>query len=450
MHSAKSTMTKTLSVFFLVIITQQAAFSQENSPYSRYGFGDIVPAQNLLTRGMGGISAGYSDFQSVNFVNPASYGNLVKTIFDVGVEVDTRTLKSVTPLDKYTASNLIISYLQLGIPIKMKKANKKGIFWGMNIGLRPVSKINYKIQKNERLSGIDSLQTIYQGSGGVNEAYLGTGVRIKNFSIGFNAGYMFGNKNYSTNLSFQNDTVQYYQSSSSNKTNFGGLFFNSGVQYQIILQKGKKYNGTIRLGAYGSLKQQLKASEDVVRQTVGYDVNGNQIRTDSVFENSSNGKIVYPANYGFGFTYQDKNGHWLVGADYEATTWTDYRFFDENSQNGQLQNNWKIRFGGDYFPATEKTPIAKYFNFVHYRMGFYYGPDYIKVNNNLPEYGITLGAGFPLKLRKGYYETQSSILNTTIEMGKRGDSKSNLTENLFRISFGLSLGDLWFQRAKYY
>jgi hypothetical protein len=83
-------------------------------------------------------------------------------------------------------------------------------------------------------------------------------------------------------------------------------------------------------------------------------------------------------------------------------------------------------------------------------MGFYYGPDYIKVNNNLPEYGITLGAGFPLKLRKGYYETQSSILNTTIEMGKRGDSKSNLTENLFRISFGLSLGDLWFQRAKYY
>ena len=34
------------------------AFSQDNSPYSRYGIGDIVPSTNINSRAMGGISAG--------------------------------------------------------------------------------------------------------------------------------------------------------------------------------------------------------------------------------------------------------------------------------------------------------------------------------------------------------------------------------------------------------
>ena len=71
----------------------------------------------------------------------------------------------------------------------------------MSFGLRPVTKINYKIEKNERLTGIDSLNTLYEGSGGANQAFIGTG-KIKNFSIGINAGYMFGSKDYSTQAYF--------------------------------------------------------------------------------------------------------------------------------------------------------------------------------------------------------------------------------------------------------
>ncbi|MEK7225992.1 MAG: hypothetical protein AAB221_09945, partial [Bacteroidota bacterium] len=50
-------------------------FSQDNSPYSRYGIGDIVPNTNILSRGMGGVSAAYSDILSINFSNPASYAS---------------------------------------------------------------------------------------------------------------------------------------------------------------------------------------------------------------------------------------------------------------------------------------------------------------------------------------------------------------------------------------
>ena len=34
------------------------ATAQDNSPYSRYGLGDLVPNTNINTRAMGGISAG--------------------------------------------------------------------------------------------------------------------------------------------------------------------------------------------------------------------------------------------------------------------------------------------------------------------------------------------------------------------------------------------------------
>ena len=45
----------------------------ENSPYSRYGLGDVLPSQNIMSRGIGGVSAAYADVISVNFQNPASY-----------------------------------------------------------------------------------------------------------------------------------------------------------------------------------------------------------------------------------------------------------------------------------------------------------------------------------------------------------------------------------------
>lgn len=440
MRLAKRTMYRYLLLLIVGSGILPEAFSQENSPYSRYGLGDISPNQNILSRGMGGIAAGISDLQSINFVNPASYSNIPKTIFDMGAEADTRTLKSINPTAKFTSTNLVVSYMQLAFPIRMKKANKKQIFLASTFGLRPVSKINYRILKNSRISGIDSLETVYEGSGGLTQAYTGAALRIKNFSIGANFGYMFGNKDYNTRLSFINDTINYYKSNSASETNFGGLFLNLGVQYQIRL----KNEAMFRIGAYGNLKQNMKATQRTVRETEVFDVTGNAFRVDSVFETNTKGTITYPSSFGVGATYQTE--HWLFGADFESTSWQNYRFF---GQPDLLKNNWKMRVGTEFFPAKMNTPIKKYFSFVRYRMGFFYGPDYININNNLPEYGFTFGAGFPLKLRRNFYETQSSMLNTAIEIGSRGNKSNNLRENIFRVSVGVSLSDIWFRRAKY-
>ena len=71
---------KTLRIFLLTFVVLffsvfSPAFSQDNSPYSRFGIGDLVPATHIIGRSMGGISAGYNNFLSINFNNPASYSS---------------------------------------------------------------------------------------------------------------------------------------------------------------------------------------------------------------------------------------------------------------------------------------------------------------------------------------------------------------------------------------
>ena len=68
----------------MAIGLQLSAFSflsaQDNSPYSRYGLGDLTPSTNIVNRGMGGFSAAYADPLSVNFNNPASYSGFLAYI----------------------------------------------------------------------------------------------------------------------------------------------------------------------------------------------------------------------------------------------------------------------------------------------------------------------------------------------------------------------------------
>lgn len=70
--------------------------AQENSPYSRYGLGDIVPSQNTINRAMGGISAAYHDYQSINFTNPASYANISLVTYDLGLEIQTYIIQRIS------------------------------------------------------------------------------------------------------------------------------------------------------------------------------------------------------------------------------------------------------------------------------------------------------------------------------------------------------------------
>ena len=402
--------------------------AQVNSPYSRYALGDLVSGQNIVNSGMGGVAIGYSDFRSVNFVNPASYARLKLTTFDVGFVYNSLTLKQENPFKKYNSASLLPAYLNLAVPL--------GKNAGMNIGLRPVNRISYSIENDTRIAGIDSASYLYQGNGGVYQAYLGFAGGTKNFSIGVNAGYMFGNKSYNTKLIFANDTVEYKKANYADTTTFGNIFFNAGVQYTIHIGNSTK----LTLGAFGNLKTNMNAKRNTTRETFEFSTADGTVLVDSVYAlRDQKGTVVYPPTYGFGFMLG--KDLWSFGVDLVLGQWNQYSYYGESDL---VKDNWTIRTGGEWTPS---LTADSYWSKVTYRAGFYFGPDIVNIDKELPRYGITVGAAFPM--RRNLYTNQSTMIQTALEYGTRGNKNSTIRENYFKVSVGLSLSDVWFIKKAY-
>lgn len=467
MHLQKSMFKKFFFLLSVVLVSHsfcQKSFAQENSPYSRYGLGDIVSTQNIICRGMGGLSIAYSDFGlggspfSINIVNPASLGNITNTknfsntIFDAGLELDYRNLRSNTSGDKFLTKNLVISYLQLGFPVSGKKWEKKGISWGMSFGLRPLQRINYKLEQSRRIPGVDSVLNIYEGSGGVQQLnwsngfrFIGKGKNKNEINLGWSTGYTFGNKTSSTKTILLNDSTQHYSSNFETRSNFGGVFLSLGLLYQINIPNGS----CLRLGSIASLEQKMKAQQSVYNQIVGFDFSGNEVVTDSIiYDLDKPGRVIYPMTTGLGIMYQNSTKQWSVGIEGEWRNWKAYRYFGNADST---QNNWTFRVGAEYYPASSNANATRFMQYIKYRAGFYFGEEYIKLNQAQNMYSFTSGVSIPLTIPR-LVQTRGDFvqLNASIEAGARGNrSTGSFHETFTRINFGISMNARWFQKRIY-
>ena len=444
----------------LVLFSFITVSGQDNSPYSRYGLGDIVPSTNINSRGMGSIAAGYNDILSINFNNPASYGYFQtvkepnakkilygRAILDVGLNFETRTLREPNSVDKFSAGNALFSHVQIGVPLSQN--------WGLSFGLRPMTRINYQLIKSEQLIDpdtglpIDSSLTLNQGEGGSYLASFGIGHKMNlgtnnSLSLGINGGYLFGNQEYNTRRSLYNSAVLYTSGNIQTKTSYGNLFFNTGLQYQAKLNKGL----FLTIGAYGNWQQTINATMDNIRGTYYFDESSGYVTLDSVYaQKNIKGEIIYPSSYTGGFVLERpltaKKSGWLFGIDYMVGNWSDYRFYGQPDLN--VQDKWELRAGAQLKPA----PKGNYFSTVSYRVGTFFGPDYIHVNEKLPVYGISFGMGLPVFNYNRQSAGQATLVNLAMEFIKRGNNNNALKENMFRISAGFAFSDFWFRKRKY-
>lgn len=435
-------------------------FSQDNSPYSRYGLGDLVPPTNINSRAMGGIAAGVNDFLTINYNNPASYGYFQavseqaskkmaygRALLDVGINLDNRTMKEPAEIGKFTASNFLFSHVQVGLPIRRN--------WGISFGIRPIARVSYKIQTTKMLTDpnsgdpIDTSLTINEGDGGAYLATLGTGIKFdlgnyQSLAFGINGGYLFGKKDYSTRISIFNDSLSYNSGNFQTKTTYGNLFASVGFQYMTRLHDEL----WLTVGAYGNWKQTLNATQDIIRETYYYDESNGNTRLDSVLDiKDVKGKIIYPSSYTGGFVLQrfvtPEKGGWLLGIDYSTGKWNEYRFYDQ--VDNTVTDKWELRIGGEISPA----PKRNYWSNASYRGGLFIGEDYININNKLPLLGISLGARLPIRNYNRLSPGQDTRINLAFEFIKRGNNDNLLKENMFRVSAGFCLSDFWFAKRKY-
>ena len=438
---------KTTRLFLLVAITAgcfsaSAQISDQdgpkstkvNSPYSRFGIGNLNPGLNALTQGLGGAATAYTDIFSVNTFNPASYSMMKATSLDFGLQA---TSNSVLMNNNRTSSSTVtFSYLTMGVPV--------GKHAGLAFGIKPISTMYFNSNDTVNIDGLGATIVNNYGSGGMQYAYLGASGKYKGFSIGFNAGYLFGNFDYAqsfNSLDKNNDSVPLSRGGDfiQNK-NVGGLYWKGGLLYQAKF-KNEHY---LNIGGTVNLAQQINSNESSLERAYIKGSQGGFASFDTVSQRSKvKGILQMPAEYSFGIFY-GKELSWAVGADFKYADWSEFSFM--NDRLGVSDNAYTLSIGGEYTPNA-KASYKNYLSLVTYRLGAYYGKDNITLaSTDIDVIGGTLGASFPLKRKY----TQFGRINTTLDMGQRGTIENGLAREFFvKFTFGLSFNDIWFIRPKY-
>lgn len=418
----------------IAVLSTKEAAAQDNSPYSRFGLGESSRSENAVNLGMGGVAQAYGDAQSINFVNPASYSRLQLVTFDVGVHAGSRKL---TMQDGSSNAGFgTLSYLQLGMPLSPK--------WGLNIGIRPLTRVSYNIEQPEERTFFDTLKlnTInsFKGSGGIYQAYVGSGIGFGGFSVGANIGYIFGNVTNATAVIFNDPNEAILPSRDMKRTSYGSFFYTLGLQQNIKLAKDLN----LQLGVSGNLEQKLNAKRERLQETLFYDQSSQEFDTrDTVkYTADERGEMIYPQSFGGGIMLS-KTDKYSFGIDYNTSKWSNFRNFGAIDST---QDSWRLSFGGQFVPNAQS--FSGYWNKVTYRLGGYFGKDNVRIGGQeMNTLGFSIGAGFPVR-RIMPAMNQFTMINAAFEVGSRGNVET-LRETWYRLTLGFTLSDRWFLKAKY-
>jgi len=433
---------------FAVIVLNASAQSTAttSSPYSRYGLGDInnqLLPQNI---GMGGIAVATNiigGYNSVNVINPASYGRINLTTIDVGVSSDITTFSKVGNADQRN-TNTRLSHLLFAMPVTKSSA--------LSFGLLPYSQLgyNYKTSKANFGTGAsvdtNAVNYIYSGEGSLSKAYFGYGITLfKHLMVGANFSYIFGSlKQYqSTEVPSLYGVLD---SRAEQDNHVKGANFDYGAQYTFDLSETKH----LTLGYSASVGSKLSVDKTYIVSQYTRDANGNESGAlDSlVNDQNPNGKIQLPHINRFGIAFQNE-GKFLVGVDYTMGKWSDLSIAGTNQG---LQDSKLINVGGQWTPNV--NALNNYFALIDYRLGFLYEQTYLgqkalDVNGaSIKRYAVTFGLGIPLphdRASSAFYK-----VNFSAEIGQRGQLANQLIkENYVNLHLGFTLNDRWFQRFKF-
>ncbi len=430
---------KLRNIFVFTILSIGVAHAQITiqSPYSKFGLGNIKGSLLPQYKAMGGISTGVqksSFFNNINMQNPATYANISLTSIDIGLSTAYRRLDN----GKIGENNFnaTLAHVAMAFPVTLKSA--------ISIGILPYSELGYDFS-NIATVGVGSqsknVKYIYRGEGGLSKAYIGYGTRFGNhFSVGANAEYLFGNLIQSKASEYPDEQGASINLKNQDKNSVRGVAFSYGVQYDFKIAR----KTSIVLGYSGSSQSKLKSKTSNYVTQYFNDASGNEMAAIDTLEVKENvpKNLKLPLLHNFGVSVQKEN-KWLFGVDYRIGKWSEL-IIAETNQN--LQDTYGFSVGGQFTP--DNTAISGYFKRVDYRFGFSYDKTYVQINKqNIKNTAITFGLGLPLSSysRNTFYKA-----NVAIELGKRGKVTNGLlSERYVNFTLGFTLNDKWFQRFKF-
>ena len=394
------------------------AQNNTNSPYTRFGYGELHGNASGEYQAMGGSTMALRSNRSINPANPASYTAVdsLTFMFDMGVCGQLTHFSDATGIRN--AGNGNLEYLTIQFPFTKWLA--------CSAGLLPYSFVGYEFAQNKQvlMPSNPSLSpdtitytSMFYGTGGVSQVYLGLSFELFNHvSLGANAYYMFGKVNNFRQLSFSNS--DYSSVLQENRLNVSDFRFRFCAQFYHTFAM-KHYVG---LGLGYEFKSKLNGSfsqiETTTSDTTQFGIDGFDL----------------PSYYSGGISYTYDN-RLTIAADYSLQEWSKANYFGKKDS---LVNSHRVSLGGEY----RHNPLGnKYIDRMAFRVGAHVSTPYIKEMGGSPtNFGITFGVGLPLR-------TSKTFVNATFEYGKKG-SLATLREDYFKLTISASFNELWFFKRK--
>jgi hypothetical protein len=419
--------------FFLACLLSFAvlpAFAQNlnNSAYSQFGIGDLLPPAFIGQAGMAGVGVSHTNGIYINNINPALLARNRNTVLDFGLVGQYKQIKSNTQEQTSFAGNL--QYLGFAFPVNSH--------WTTSLTLMPYTSVSYNVRTSGNLS--NSAATVnynFRGKGGLNRLDWGNGVLLgKNWYVGAKFSYIFGgiSKEEVTQIlptSVPGSVIlNNYITNSTRKINVNDLTAKLGVAYRkqvrdkIFANVGLTYDMASSLNARQITTVQLQ------------DRNETPITIDTL-GSEKNGTVYFPSQLRAGISL-DKPFNWMIGLDVSYINGSAFRDFEGNAG---LENGYSVALGGEYIPNI--SSVSEYFNRVAYKAGLSYTlTPYFVGNTQIEDVSLSLGMALPVS-------RSVSDLNLALALGQRGTLQGGLIrERYLRLNLGITINDRWFQRRR--
>ena len=417
------------------------------TPYSLFGFGDLLRQGTTYNTMMGGIGIGDRNVRAINILNPAGVTSreLKSFMVDFGLEnrntlYDGNAARSMSPTAtgvQHSASNTFnMHHIVASFPIATVGAFK--------LGIMPYSTVNYDFTASETsdelISSVGDIRYDRSGRGGFYRAFLGAGFTLFNrLSVGVDGNYYFGKIVRSSSVSFTNASSYRLLETGwrDNVSCFGakvGLQYSQPFSRALVATVGVTYDFNTKLRGDQTRFAYATSSNESIEtvDTIYYD--------RYKLEN-----YRIPGEIGAGITlrYSDQ---WMVGFDYTRQDWRKVDFGGYPGVDFATGVAQSFRAGFELTPNRYdvRSGFGHFLRRITYRGGLYHERSFMQLGGSpVASTGLTLGFGIPVFR---YYNS----VNFGVDMGQRGTLKSNqIRERYFLFTVSFNLHDIWFIKPLY-
>lgn len=406
---------KKLFVTLFVMAGITGAAQNISSPYSVLGIGDIENDDYGRYSASGGAAVARRENGYYNFSNPASLTAMNYKSIHLDFGFRGRSAKFLVPgTDTFTATTKDFIVKRITMAFKLTPST------AIAFGLKPFSSVNYQYSAINSISDGDApyLKST-DGSGGLYQSYFSAAKQLnKHIAAGFTASWLFGALQNST--SYYNSNIGLDIIKNENKF-YNGAGLQAGLQYFSSPLKKWQHSIGITGTAYTKLKGQ---------NTVDYTENSTTIKTMDPEDIS----FKLPLSFSAGYSVKNISGISLhLQGSYQQwpSQKTGYSSFTKDA--------YGLHAGMEYSRLLKEAPVENYY----IGWGVKMEQSYLMINNQqLNTYAATLGAGKNI--------SKLITINGGLEFGKRGNSKiSQIQENYFQFSLGITLKDFWFGTKRF-